>query len=32
MQPVEAVKTRLKLGMAKLRESLRHDWQQSERS
>ncbi len=31
-QPVEAVKTRLKLGMAKLRESLRHDWVQSERS
>lgn len=30
-QPVEAVKTRLKLGMAKLRESLRHDWVQSER-
>jgi RNA polymerase sigma-70 factor (ECF subfamily) len=31
-QPVEAVKTRLKLGMAKLRESLRHDWVESERS
>ena len=30
-QPVEAVKTRIKLGMAKLRESLRHDWMQSER-
>jgi RNA polymerase sigma-70 factor (ECF subfamily) len=30
-QPVESVKTRLKLGMAKLRESLRHDWVQNER-
>jgi RNA polymerase sigma-70 factor (ECF subfamily) len=30
-QPVEAVKTRIKLGMAKLRESLRHDWMQNER-
>jgi RNA polymerase sigma-70 factor (ECF subfamily) len=32
MQPVDAVKTRLKLGMAKLHESLRHDWGQSDRS
>lgn len=31
-QPVEAVKTRLKLCMTKLRESLRHDWVESERS
>jgi RNA polymerase sigma-70 factor, ECF subfamily len=30
-QPTESVKTRLKLGMAKLRESLRHDWVQNER-
>lgn len=30
-QPVEAAKTRIKLGMAKLRESLRHNWVQSER-
>ena len=30
-QPAESVKTRLKLGMAKLRESLRHDWVQNER-
>ena len=30
-QPVETVKTRIKLGMAKLRESLRHDWMQSKR-
>ena len=30
-QPVEAVKTRLKLGMATLRELFRHDWAQSER-
>ncbi len=30
-QPVETVKTRIKLGMAKLRESLRDDWVQSER-
>ncbi|MBM4127291.1 MAG: sigma-70 family RNA polymerase sigma factor [Nitrospira sp.] len=30
-QPAEAAKTRIKLGLAKLRESLRHDWVQSER-
>lgn len=30
-QPVEAAKTRIKLGMAKLRESLRQDWVRSER-
>lgn len=30
-QSGEAVKTRIKLGMAKLRESLRHDWVQNER-
>jgi RNA polymerase sigma-70 factor (ECF subfamily) len=30
-QSVEAVKTRIKLGMAKLRESLRPDWVQNER-
>ena len=29
-QPMEATKTRIKLGMAKLRESLRQDWVQSE--
>jgi RNA polymerase sigma-70 factor (ECF subfamily) len=29
-QPMEAVKTRIKLGMAKLRESLRQDWVKSE--
>jgi RNA polymerase sigma-70 factor (ECF subfamily) len=30
-QPAEAAKTRIKLGMAKLRESLRQDWVQNQR-
>lgn len=30
-QPMEAVKMRIKLGMAMLRETLRHDWVQRER-